>query len=244
MKIFQNKIVVGVICIVIAAILAFFFLPSISKSKSNTEKIYAVKNAVAEGTKIEESMLVEKEVGSYGLPQSIIKDKDKIVGKYASCDITPDDLILSSKLSDYAANQKLDKVMSQGNMLVTVSLDSVASAVGNHLKSGDIISIVGYANDAVVVYEELKALEVYSVENENAEKLEDVENNEEAEHLASTVTLIVNQVQAEKLIQTVNLLIKGQCYEKEAQALQDEYGDQVASLYSTASSTKGFFKNF
>ena len=201
MKIFQNKIVVGVICIVIAAILAFFFLPSISKSKSNTETIFAVKNAVAEGTKIEESMLVEKEVGSYGLPQSIIKEKDKIVGKYASCNITPDDFILSSKLSDYAANQKLDKVMSQGNMLVTVSLDSVASAVGNHLKSGDIISIVGYANDAVVVCEELKALEVYSVENENAEKLEDVENNEEAEHLASTVTLIVNQVQAEKLIQ-------------------------------------------
>ena len=201
MKIFQNKIVVGVICIVIAAILAFFFLPSISKSKSNTETIFVVKNAVAEGTKIEESMLVEKEVGGYGLPQSIIKDKDKIVGKYATCNITPDDLILTSKLSDFAANQKLDKVMSQGNMLVTVSLDSVASAVGNHLKSGDIISIVGYANDAVVAYEELKALEVYSIENENAEKLEDVENNEEAEHLASTVTLIVNQVQAEKLIQ-------------------------------------------
>ena len=150
---------------------------------------------------IEESMLTEKEVGSYVLPQSIIKDKDKIVGKYASCDITPDDLILSSKLSDYAANQKLDKVMSEGKMLVTVSLDSVASAVGNHLKSGDIISIVGYANDTVVVYEELKQLEVYSIENENAEKLEDVENNEEAEHLASTVTLIANQAQAEKLIQ-------------------------------------------
>ena len=91
--------------------------------------------------------------------------------------------------------------MNQGKMLVTVSLDSVAAGVGNNLKSGDIISIVGYANDAVVAYEELKALEVYSIENENAEKLEDVENNEEAEHLASTVTLIANQVQAEKLIQ-------------------------------------------
>jgi len=201
MNMFQNKIAVGVICIVIAAIMAFVFLPSISKSKGNTEKIYALKNVVSVGTKIEESMLTEKEVGSYGLPESVVKEKDKIVGKYASCDITPDDLILSSKLSDYAANQKLDKVMSQGNMLVTVSLDSVASAVGNHLKSGDIISIVGYANDTVVVYEELKALEVYSIENENAEKLEDVENNEEAEHLASTVTLIANQVQAEKLIQ-------------------------------------------
>lgn len=201
MKIFQNKIVIGVICIVIAAILAFFFLPSINKSKSNTERIYAFKKPVAEGTKIEESMLTEKEVGSYGLSQSIVKDKSKIVGKYAACDIMPDDLILSSKLSDYAANQELDKVMNNGNVLVTVSLDSVASAVGNHLKSGDIISIVGYINDTVVSYEELKALEVYSIENENAEKLEDVKNDEEAEHLASTVTLIANQVQAEKLIQ-------------------------------------------
>ena len=201
MKLFQNKIVVGVICIIIAAILAFFFLPSITKNKSITEKIYVVKNIVHEGSRIEESMISEKEVGSYGLPESVVKDKDKIVGKYAACDITPDDLILSSKLSDYAANQKLDKVMSQGKMLVTVSLDSVAAAVGNHLKTGDIISIVGYSNDSVVVYEELKELEVYSIENENAEKLEDVENNEEAEHLASTVTLVATQVQAEKLIQ-------------------------------------------
>ena len=201
MRIFQNKIVVGIICIVIAAILAFFFLPSISKSKSDTEKIYAVKNTITEGTKIEETMLTEKEVGSYGLPESIVRDKEKIVGKFASCNITPDDLILTSKTSDFAANQKLDSIMSQGKMLVTVSLDSVAAAVGNHLKSGDVISVIGYANDAVVVYEELKAVEVYSIENENAEKLEDVENNEEAEHLASTVTLIVNQTQAEKLIQ-------------------------------------------
>ena len=201
MKLFQNKIVVGVICIIIAAIVAFFFLPSISRNKGITEKIYAVKNIVHGGDKIDESMITQKEVGSYGLPDSLVKDKNKIVGKYASCDITPDDLILSSKLSDYTANQKLDNVMSQGKMLVTVSLDSVAAAVGNHLKSGDIISIVGYSNDAVVVYEELKELEVYSVENENAEKLEDVENNEEAEHLASTVTLVASQVQAEKLIQ-------------------------------------------
>lgn len=200
MKIFQNKIIVGVICIVIAAVLAFFFLPSINKSKSNTEKIYVFKTAVAEGKKIEEGMLTVKEVGSYGLPESIVRDKDKIIGKYTSCNILPDEFILSSKLSEYAANQKLDEVMAQGKMLVTVSLNSVASAVGNHLKSGDYISIIGYANETVVPYEELRAIEIYSVENENAEKLEDVENNEEAKHLASTVTLIVNQVQAEKLI--------------------------------------------
>ena len=202
MKIFQNKIIVGVMCIIIAAILAFFFLPSINKSKSNTEKIFVLKNGISEGTKIEESMLTQKEVGSYGLPKNIVKDKEKIVGKYAACSIFADDFILTSKLSKYAANKKLDKVIGDGKKLVTVSLNSVASAVGNHLKSGDIVSIVGYVDDEVIVHDELKELEIYSIENENAEKLEDVENNEEAEHLASTVTLIVNQIQAEKLIQT------------------------------------------
>ena len=202
MKIFQNKIAVGIMCIIIAAILAFVFLPSISKSKSSTIKIYNLKNAVAEGTRIDESMLTEKEIGSYGLPKSIVNAKSKLIGKYAACSILPDDLILSSKLSKYAGNQKLDKIVNEGKMLVTVSLDSVASAVGNHLKTGDIISIIGYADDTVVVYEELKELEIYSIENENAQKLEDIENDDEAEQLASTVTLVVNQVQAEKLIQT------------------------------------------
>ena len=85
-------------------------------------------------------------------------------------------------------------------MLVTVSLNSVASAVGNHLKTGDIVSIVGYADGNVVTYDELKNLEIYSIENEEAQNLEDVENDEEAQKLAATVTLIADRIQAEKLV--------------------------------------------
>ena len=202
MKMLQSKVLIGVICIIIAAMLAFFMIPSINKSKSNTENIYVLINAIDEGTKIDETMIIEKEVGSFGLPDTVVKDKDKIVGKYAMCDLYADEFIVSSKLSDYAVNRKLDSVMEHGNMLVTVSLDSVAAGVGNHLKEGDIINIVGFANDNIISYEELKNLEIYSIENEDAENLEDIENKEDAEHLASTVTLIVNQLQAEKLIQT------------------------------------------
>ena len=39
MKLFQNKIAVGVICIVLAAILAFFLLPSINKGKNGTVRL-------------------------------------------------------------------------------------------------------------------------------------------------------------------------------------------------------------
>mgnify|MGYP004499652955 FL=1 len=201
MKIFQNKIFVGVGCVVLAAVMAFILLPSVNRSKNGTVKILKLKENISAGTQIDEAMLEEKEVGKYGLPESIVNDKDKVVGKFAACSISSDDLILSSKLSDFAASKKLDGVMNAGKMLVTVSLDSVAAAVGNHLQSGDIVSVIGYADNTVTAYEELKNLEVFSVENDDAQNLDDVENDENAEKIASNITLIVNQAQAEKLVQ-------------------------------------------
>ena len=202
MKIFQNKIFVGVGCVVLAAVMAFILLPSVNRSKNGTVKILKLKENISAGTQIDEAMLEEKEVGKYGLPESIVNDKDKVVGKFAACSISSDDLILSSKLSDFAASKKLDGVMNAGKMLVTVSLDSVAAAVGNHLQSGDIVSVIGYVDNTVTAYEELKNLEVFSVENDDAQNLDDVENDENAEKIASNITLVVNQAQAEKLVQT------------------------------------------
>lgn len=202
MKIFQNKIFVGVGCVVLAAVMAFILLPSVNRSKNGTVKILKLKENISAGTQIDETMLEEKEVGKYGLPESIVNDKDKVVGKFAACSISSDDLILSSKLSDFAASKKLDGVMNAGKMLVTVSLDSVAAALGNHLQSGDIVSVIGYADNTVTAYEELKNLEVFSVENDDAQNLDDLENDENAEKIASNITLVVNQAQAEKLVQT------------------------------------------
>lgn len=200
MKIFQNKIVVGVICIVIAAVFAFLLLPTLNKGKNNTVTVIKLQQSVTAGTKIEESMLEEKDVGGFGLPESVIKEKQQIVGKYANCSITPDEIILNSKISDYAADEKLDSIMANGQMLVTVSLDSVAASVGNHLQTGDIVSIISYADNAVNAYEELKNLEVYSIENDDAQNLDETQGDEEAEKIASSITLIVNQAQAEKLV--------------------------------------------
>lgn len=136
----------------IAAILTFFLLPSINKGKNGTVKVIKLTQQVASGTKIEESTLEEKEVGGYGLPENTIKEKDQIIGKYSNCTIMPDDLILTSKLSDYAADQRLDAIMANGQILVTVSLDTVAAGVGNHLRAGDIVSVISYADNNVHTY--------------------------------------------------------------------------------------------
>lgn len=201
MKFLQNKIIIGTLCIVAAGAFAFGVLPSMYKGKGGTEKIVKVNATISAGTKIEETMLVETEVGSFGLPENAIRNKQDVVGKFARTEISADDLILKSKLSDFAANEKLDGIKSKGQKLITVTLPSIAAGVGNHLQSGDFISLICFVGDAPVIYEELKNLEVYSIENDDAQNIEDANPEEdETDMIAATLTLIVNDIQAEKLV--------------------------------------------
>ena len=201
MKFFQNKIIIGAVCIVTAGVFAFGILPGMYKEKVGTEKIVKLNSTVNAGTKIEETMLVETEVGSFGLPESVIRKKEDVVGKFARTEISSDDLIVKSKLSEFAANEKLDNILANGQKLITVTLPSIAAGVGNHLQRGDFISLICYVGDAPIVFPELKNLEVYSIENDDAQNIEDANPEEdETDKIAATLTLIVNDIQAEKLV--------------------------------------------
>ncbi len=201
MKFLQNKIVIGGGCILLAAVFAFALLPNMYKNKGGTEKIIKVNTTVTAGTKIEETMLVEAEVGSYGLPDNVVKNKDEVVGKYSKTDITPDDMILKTKISEFAANEKLDSILASGKKLITITLPSIAAGVGNHLQAGDIITLVYYAENVASIPEEMKNIEVYSIENDDAINVEDAPSgDEEVDHIAATITLIVTDIQAEKLV--------------------------------------------
>ena len=199
MKLFQNKIVVGGICIFIAAIFAFVLLPGINKSKGMTVSVIKLQTDIAAGTKIEESMLKAVEVGAYGLPESVIKDKDRIIGKYTKEALHPDEMLLSGGFSDYAADDKLDKIMEQGKKLAAVTVSSNAASVANHIKAGDLVSIYCYIDGNTMAYHELKSLEVYSVENSESVNVEQV-SDDNGEKRAETITLAVTEEQAVKLV--------------------------------------------
>lgn len=202
MKFLQNRILIGAGCILLAGIFAFGVLPGMYQGKGGTETVIKVTGTVGAGTKIEETMLKEVEVGSFGLPENIVKEKTDIVGKYARTEIAAEDCIVKSKLSDYAANERLDGILANGQKLVTVTLPSIAAGVGNHLRAGDIISLVCYSNGVPMAYEELKNIEVYSIENDAAQDIAEVNAAEaKSDTVAATLTLIVNDMQAERLVE-------------------------------------------
>ena len=98
MKLFRNRIVLGVICIVLSLIICFAVTPLFNKSISNKTEIVRVVREIRLGDEITADMLQTVEVGSYNLPENVIRKVDDVAGKYAAADFLPGDYILSSKV--------------------------------------------------------------------------------------------------------------------------------------------------
>lgn len=99
MKIFRNRTVIGVLCILLALIICFGVTPLFSRSASEKTEIVRVTKDIKEGDEITAEMVQTVEVGAYNLPQNLMTDKKEVVGKYATADLAAGDYILSSKLS-------------------------------------------------------------------------------------------------------------------------------------------------
>ena len=106
MKIFRNRTVIGVLCILLALIICFGVTPLFSRSASEKTDIVRVTKDIKEGDEITAEMVQTVEVGAYNLPQNLMTDKKEVVGKYATADLVAGDYILSSKLSAVPAAER------------------------------------------------------------------------------------------------------------------------------------------
>lgn len=113
MKIFRNRTVIGVLCILLALIICFGVTPLFSRSASEKTEIVRVTKDIKEGDEITAEMVQTVEVGAYNLPQNLMTDKKEVVGKYATADLAAGDYILSSKLSAVPAAENAYLYMEQ-----------------------------------------------------------------------------------------------------------------------------------
>ena len=87
----------------------------------------------------------------------------------------------ASRFADFVSDERFDKAVSEGKRLIAVSVPSNAASVANQLKAGDKVTVAYYADDTVIIDDALKGIEIYSVENEDAQNLENVQGSEDKE---------------------------------------------------------------
>ena len=203
MKIFRNRTVIGVLCILLALVICFGVTPLFSRSASEKAEIVRVTADIKEGDEITAEMVQTVEVGAYNLPSGIMTEKDEVVGKYATADLKVGDYILASKLSNEPAAENAYLYNLDGTKpAISVTIKSFATGLSGKLESGDIVSVL-VANyqgmGETVIPPELQYVEVISVTASSGYDANTGEAVEDEKELPSTVTLLVTTEQAKVL---------------------------------------------
>lgn len=202
MKIFRNRTVIGVLCILLALIICFGVTPLFSRSASEKTEIVRVTMDIKEGDEITAEMVQTVEVGAYNLPQNLMTDKKEVVGKYATADLAAGDYILSSKLSAVPAAENAYLYNLDGTkQAISVTIKSFAVGLSGKLESGDIVTVIVadyQGKGETAIPPELQYVEVISVTASSGYDANTGEAVDEKE-LPSTVTLLVTTEQAKVL---------------------------------------------
>ncbi len=202
MKIFRNRTVIGVLCILLALIICFGVTPLFSRSASEKTEIVRVTKDIKEGDEITAEMVQTVEVGAYNLPQNLMTDKKEVIGKYATADLAAGDYILSSKLSAVPAAENAYLYNLDGTkQAISVTIKSFATGLSGKLESGDIVTVIVadyQGKGETAIPPELQYVEVISVTASSGYDANTGEVVDEKE-LPSTVTLLVTTEQAKVL---------------------------------------------
>ena len=202
MKIFRNRTVIGVLCILLALIICFGVTPLFNRSAIEKTEIVRVTKDIKEGDEITAEMVQTVEVGAYNLPQNLMTDKKEVVGKYATADLAAGDYILSSKLSAVPAAENAYLYNLDGKkQAISVTIKSFATGLSGKLESGDIVTVIVadyQGKGETAIPPELQYVEVISVTASSGYDANTGEVVDEKE-LPSTVTLLVTTEQAKVL---------------------------------------------
>ncbi|MEA4893977.1 MAG: SAF domain-containing protein [Oscillospiraceae bacterium] len=215
LKLFRNKIFIGAMCLLLAGMLAFVFLPRLYSAQAATTEIVNLKQTVEYGTVITEDMLTIVEIGSYGLSDNVIRNKSEIVGLVAGETVYAGEYLwrnrfMTQEVYEIAAS-KTGFGLSDGTYLLTIGLPSESSGIAGILRAGNTVDVYGYTDDSgsTVVTEALTAVRVYEVLNKKLVSLDDLDAELKAnpdadpsdyDFAPAYVVFIVNEQQAKVLI--------------------------------------------
>ena len=82
----------------LSLIICFAVTPLFNKAMSEKTEIVRVVKPISVGEEITSDMVKTIEVGSYNLPDDVVKHSDTVVGAFASADLAPGDYILTCLL--------------------------------------------------------------------------------------------------------------------------------------------------
>lgn len=178
--IFKNKLFIGAICLLLAAVIAFVLLPRLYKAQSSIAQVVTLKATVEQGTEITENMLSVTEVGAYGLPNGVVTDKTSIVGLAAGSTLYAGEYLWRDRfvsVSDYQ-NNGTDRKLEIGSYLLTIKFPSTSAGLAGVLRGNSVVDVYSFSEngDGTTTTERaIAGLEVFMVLNIKLQSLDELD---------------------------------------------------------------------
>lgn len=195
-----NRTVIGIVCILVAFAVCFSIIPLLNRSSAEHVEVVRVKQTVTKGSMIGEGNVEIVSVGAYNLPDTVIRSKDEVIGKYAKGDIYPGEYLLPSKLTtDVSTATDIMESLNGEQKAISLTIGSFAQGLSGKLETGDIISVIVYSqkDGFAQTPRELQYIKVITSTTSSGVDKADIKDTAQP----VTVTLLVNQTQAELLAQ-------------------------------------------
>lgn len=204
-KLFKNRTVLGLTAIVLSIIICFGVTPLFNKALKSKISVVRIIKDINIGEEITADKIEVVEIGGYNLPNTVLKNKENVVGKYATVALLKDDYVLNTKISENPLTDNMYLHGLNGNkQAISISIKSFASGLSGKLETGDIISII--ASDfgelrETIIPKELQYVKVLAVTTDKGSDKQYLDNkkDDKEKELPSTVTLLANRTQAKLL---------------------------------------------
>lgn len=139
-------------------------------------------NLEHDGAAMSQQMLSTVEVGSFGLPGSVVLNKDDAIGKVASENMYVGEYLTNSRLITEEEYQKLvaeqTKGLDKGYCLVTLKFPSSSAGVASVLRAGHIVDVhecIENEDYSITVKKVLSSMYVYDVLNKDLQSLAELD---------------------------------------------------------------------
>lgn len=202
-KLKENKVVVGIVSIVLGLLICFVLTPLYNQSVKEKTTVIKVSKKIEKGQKVTDDMIKTVKVGKYNLSDNIIRSKASVIGKYVKTSMYEDESFIKERLSDepIAQDEYLENFDGKKGA-VSITLQSFAAGMSGKLFPNDVVSIIVTTDDTTTIPPELKYVKILACTIENGNDVDEntkSESEEEEDVVADTITLLVDTRQAKLL---------------------------------------------
>ena len=142
MKLFRNRVFLGILCIAAGLLAGFVILPALTYSATDTQPVLVMKATVPAGAQLTADMVTTQELPKSAFAGALTKPAEA-VGKYATTKLYAGDMLTAAKLStSLQATDVMAAAVEKNKRIVSVTLPSLAAGVSGRLQAGDFVSVM------------------------------------------------------------------------------------------------------